>query len=209
MIDIFLLGLTFMMGVLSLVSPCVLPVIPSYLAYLFGRNKTGIIIGSLSIYGGILLGVGCVGLTVSAIGPVTGTRVFYLAASIIVFVMIIDALGASLLRQLNFNIFREKKGMVTGFTFGLLLMLVAAPCTIPLFVTTTIIAATLSEGFSRFVLLLAYALGLGLPLVVMGIIPDFSSRLKNISGKWLSWTKVLILFGTLIWLLWMFLVSYP
>lgn len=205
--DVFLLGFTFMMGVLSLVSPCVLPVIPSYLAYLFGRNKTRTITGSLSIYGGILVGVGCVGLTVSAIGPVTGTRVFYLAASIIVFVLIIEALGASFLRQLNFNMFREKKGVFTGFTFGILLMLVAAPCTIPLFVTTTIIAATLSEGFSRFVLLLAYGLGLGLPLVVIGIIPDVSSKLKNISGKWLSWIKVLILFGTMVWLLWMFLVS--
>ncbi|TDA39124.1 MAG: hypothetical protein DSO08_03020 [Candidatus Methanomethylicota archaeon] len=48
--DLFLFVFAFMMGLMSLLSPCVLPVIPSYVAFLFGREKTGIIMGACHVY---------------------------------------------------------------------------------------------------------------------------------------------------------------
>ncbi|MEM2880353.1 MAG: cytochrome c biogenesis protein CcdA [Candidatus Methanomethyliaceae archaeon] len=204
--DLFLLGFAFVMGLMSIASPCVLPIIPSYVVFLFGRGKVGIVSGTLAIYSGIMVGAGGVGLALSLVGSVQSLKMFYLAAAVLLFLLIIDTLGAGLLRQLNLSLLTRKKGVFTGFIFGLLLMLVAAPCAIPLFATTAIFALTLSEGVSRTLVLLSYAIGLGLPLMLFGMMPELSERFKDLSGKW--WTKVrlLILVGTFIWLVWSFFV---
>jgi len=200
--DLFLFVFAFMMGLMSLLSPCVLPIIPSYVAFLFGREKTGIIIGTLAIYSGILVGVGGVGLLLSLAGLVHSIKIFYVAASIIIIFLIIDSLGVGFLRQLSLNLLGKRKGVLTGFIFGLLLMLVAAPCTIPLFTATAIYALTLSEGLSRALVILTYALGLGVPLVVIGLIPEISGKMRDLSGKWWNRVRLSILICTLIWLLW-------
>ena len=202
--DLFLFVFAFMMGLMSLLSPCVLPIIPSYVAFLFGREKTGIIIGTLAIYSGILVGVGGVGLLLSLAGLVHSIKIFYVAASIIIIFLIIDSLGVGFLRQLSLNLLGKRKGVLTGFIFGLLLMLVAAPCTIPLFTATAIYALTLSEGLSRALVILTYALGLGVPLVVIGLIPEISGKMRDLSGKWWNRVRLSILICMLIWLLWSF-----
>jgi cytochrome c-type biogenesis protein len=200
--DLFLFVFAFMMGLMSLLSPCVLPVIPSYVAFLFGREKTGIIMGALAMYIGIFVGVGGVGILLSLVGLVHSIKIFYVAASVIMILLIIDSLGGGFLRQLSLNLLGKRKGVFTGFIFGLLLMLVAAPCTIPLFTTTAIYALTLSEGISRALVILAYALGLGLPLVLIGLIPEISGKIRGLSGRWWNRVRVSILICTLIWLLW-------
>ncbi|MGQ9759154.1 MAG: hypothetical protein ACUVQ5_01070 [Candidatus Methanomethylicaceae archaeon] len=68
MTDLFPFIFAFFMGLLSAFSPCVLPIIPSYIAYLFGKDKTGIVKGSLSIYSGILTAGGSVGALLTLVG---------------------------------------------------------------------------------------------------------------------------------------------
>ena len=202
--DTFLLGFAFIMGFMSLASPCVLPIIPSYVAFLFGRGKVGIISGTLAIYCGIVVGAGGIGLALSLVGPAPSLKIFYLGAAAILILFILDATGFTFLRQLNLTLLSKKRGFFTGFIFGLLLMLVAAPCAIPLFTTTAIFALTLSKGASRVFILLAYALGLGLPLMVFGLIPELSETFKYLSGKWWTKARLLILVCTLAWLVWSF-----
>ncbi|MBC7113816.1 MAG: hypothetical protein H5T34_07400 [Candidatus Methanomethyliales bacterium] len=202
--DLFLLGFAFMAGLMSLLSPCVLPIIPSYIAYLFGKEKTGILIGTLAIYAGIFVGAGGVALTLSIVEIVHSTKIFYVVASIIIIFLIIDSLGVGFLKQMSLNLLGQRKGLYTGFIFGLLLMFIAAPCTIPLFTTTAIYALTLSEGLSRALVILAYALGLGVPLIVISLIPEISGKMKYLSSRWWNKLRLIILISTLVWLMWSF-----
>ncbi|MCX8182143.1 MAG: hypothetical protein N3D12_03380 [Candidatus Methanomethyliaceae archaeon] len=204
--DPFLLVFAFIMGLMSIVSPCVLPIIPSYIAFLFGSSKVGIMVGTLAIYSGIIVGVGGAGLALSLVGTVQSLKIFYLVATILIVLLIIDSLGIGILRSLSLTWLAQKKGVFTGFIFGLLLMLVAAPCAVPLFTTTAMFALTLSEGFSRGIVLLMYALGLGLPFVLFGLMPKLSGKIKGLglSGKWWIKVRLSILVGTVIWLVWSF-----
>lgn len=204
--DLFLFGFAFIMGLMSISSPCVLPILPSYFVFLFGKSKVGIVIGALAIYCGIMVGLGGVGLILSLVGIAQSLKIFYLMATILLVLLIIDSLGINLLRGLNLNLLGQKRGVFTGFIFGLILIFVAAPCAIPLFATTAIFTITLSEGSSRIFTLLSYALGLGVPIVLIGLVPRISDKLKGLSGKWWTRTRLLILISTLVWLVWSFFI---
>src|SRR5512136_2891513 len=82
----------FSLGVLSITTPCVLPIIPGYLAYLCGNQRYDLLKGSLAIFLGVSLGAVAVGGALSLLGGVTGSRWFYLVAALIVAFLLADTL---------------------------------------------------------------------------------------------------------------------
>ncbi|MGQ9759155.1 MAG: hypothetical protein ACUVQ5_01075 [Candidatus Methanomethylicaceae archaeon] len=97
---------------------------------------------------------------------------------------------------------KNKRGIATGFMFGLLIAFVAAPCVVPLFATTIIVAVTITEGILRLLLIMSYSTGLGLPFMIIGALPWIAKRMKGIEGRRIYVVRILILVGTLIWLVW-------
>jgi cytochrome c-type biogenesis protein len=204
--DPFQLIFAFSLGLLSVSTPCVLPVIPGYLAYICGNQRHDLVKGSLAIFAGVAAGSVAIGGALSLVGGLAGSKWFYLAAAIIVALLLADALFFKKIKPVVLGKdLLSRKGLPAGFFYGLLIILVASPCILPLLAITAVVSLTFSEGVWRVLVMLFYALGLSLPFI---LIAAFSSRVSWLLGFSKSrvshWVVVALLAGTLIWLIWSF-----
>ena len=203
--DLLQISFAFSLGLMSFISPCVLPLIPGYMAYLFANEKLAKAMGAVSIFSGILFGAMLIGALLSALGEVSTNRYFYLASAFLLILLILDKAGLRFIKPFSFPWLHRKKGMFVGFIFGLLMIFVASPCSIPLLVITSILALSLLDLFLRVILLLAYALGLGLPFIAISLITASSKKLMEfVKAKHVQQMQLLIMIATLAWLIWIF-----
>lgn len=196
----------FSLGLLSVATPCVLPVIPGYLVYICGNQRHDLLKGSLAIFLGASLGAVAIGGALSLVGGVAGSRWFYLAAALLVALLLADTLFLKKIKPVVFGKeLLSRKGLIAGFVYGILIIFVASPCVLPLLAITAVVSLTLSEGLWRVAVMVSYALGLSLPFIFLAA---FSSRASWFLGfsksKASHWITVALLGATLIWLAWSF-----
>ncbi|MFC1897403.1 cytochrome c biogenesis CcdA family protein [Chloroflexota bacterium] len=218
--------IAFSAGLLSFLSPCVLPLVPVYLASLVGpeifddkatRNRMPIFLHSLSFVIGFSIvftilgtGVGLAGFAISAhlvlIRRIAGSL-------LIIFGLFI--LAALKIPWLNF----EKRltsslgvtsGYLRSFLTGGVFSLAWTPCVGPILGGVLTLALSSKTAWQGAYLLALYSLGLGLPFLIMGIAFDYitpllrriyhySTAIYIISSLLLIATGILILANKLIW----------
>lgn len=207
--DPFQLLFAFSLGLLSVATPCVLPVIPGYLAYLCGNQRHDLLKGSLAIFSGVASGAVAVGAALSLMGGVAGSRWFFLAAAAIVAFLLADALFFKRIKPVVVGKeLLSRKGLLAGFLYGLLIILISSPCTIPLLAIVAVITLTFAEGIWRVLLMASYALGLSLPFILLAAFSSKVSWFVRFSrGRTSHWITVALLGATLIWLLYSFLAA--
>lgn len=206
--DPFQLAFAFSLGLASVMTPCVLPIIPGYLAYLFGSERFEMFKGGFAIFAGILTGGLALGAVMGMMGGVASTRWFYLAAAaLLVAIMVMKR--ANLIRQAGFaGILGRKRGAATGFLFGALIIFVASPCILPLLSIVAIVSLTLEDMLSRIAMLIAYSAGLGIPFIAIGAFSNLSVRLKRLTATGTAEkVETLIMVITLAWLMATFALS--
>ena len=222
------LPIIFAAGVLSVLSPCILPIIPSYFAYLSGidptKNKTSktsykkvILIHSILFSLGFSLVFLVLGAVLGSVGGflLEHKRTIEIIGGIIIFILAIQTTG--LFNRLNILKFlnKEKKihlnketntklskiSYLKSFVTGLVFAFGWSPCYGPIMgsiFTLAIAEATLTKGILFFAI---YALGMGLSFVIIG---QLSSR---VTSKLASSKKFNIIYKTLMFLLLVFLAS--
>lgn len=176
-------------GVVSASSPCVLPVLPGYIAAVSatspvddGRPRPKII-GALAFVAGFTLVFTTLGATASALGGLlyeqlgTALRV----AGAILIVLGLHALGvlrwAALSRERRpIEMHRVGHGPHRAITLGASFALGWTPCIGPILATILTKAAANSSLTEGMLLLLLYSAGLGLPFVAVAIWLDKSQR---------------------------------
>ena len=214
----------FVAGLLSFLSPCVLPLVPVYLASLAGpeileakadKRSTHIFLHSLTFVSGFSLvfvilgaGAGLAGLAISA-HLFTIQRV----AGILLIVFGALLLAAQKVPQLNFQKrLTPSKSRTTGylrsFVTGSIFALAWTPC-VGYVLGGILILALASETAWRGAYLLAiYSLGLGIPFLIIGAAFDsvspllrrvqrYSKVIYIISGVFLIVLGILIVTGRL------------
>jgi len=178
-------AVAFAAGLLSFLSPCVLPLIPSYVGFLTGmtveeverRRWTALLHGVWFVAGFSLVFI-LLGAAASAVGNVLRDYQLWLGRIGGVLLILFGAylLGilrpAFLMREWRIQLARKPIGYfgsgVVGFTFGA----AWTPCIGPILGGILTLAAT-QAGLGRGVLLLAvYALGLAIPFLVTAIALD-------------------------------------
>ncbi len=198
----FQLAFAFLLGLASVLTPCVLPIIPGYLAYLFGSERFEMVRGGVTIFAGILSGGLALGSVMALLGGVANTRWFYLAAAVLL-LMIMTLTRANIIRQVGFTgILGKRRGAATGFLFGALIIFVASPCILPLLSIVAIFSLTLEGALSRIALLISYSAGLGIPFIVIGAFSSLSGSLRRlVATKAAARIEMLIMLLTLAWLI--------
>jgi cytochrome c biogenesis protein CcdA/thiol-disulfide isomerase/thioredoxin len=166
---LILLGIAFLAGLITALSPCVLPVLPILLAGgASGRRPYGIIlglVGSFSVFtviGASLLD--SLGLPQDALRNLAIALLFVLAATLLV-----PRLAGLAERPLLFLTRRRPRTESNGVVLGLSLGLVFVPCAGPVLAAVTALSATGSGGLETFFVAVAYALGAALPMLAIAV----------------------------------------
>ena len=164
---LILLAIGLLAGVVTAVSPCVLPVLPVLLAGGASGRKP------LRIVGGLVASFTVFTLFAAWLLDQLGLPQDFLrnAAIALLFVMAATLLipRAALLIERPLAVFSRFRpaGAGGGFFFGATLGLVFVPCAGPVLATVTVVAANNSVGLRAVLLTLAYAAGAALPMLVI------------------------------------------
>jgi cytochrome c biogenesis protein CcdA/thiol-disulfide isomerase/thioredoxin len=164
---LLLIGIGFLAGVVTAVSPCVLPVLPILLAGGASGRKP------VRIVAGLVLSFAVFTLFATWILDQLGLPQDFLrnAAIVLLFVMaailLVPQAGMLIERPLAaFSRFRPR-GVGGGFFFGATLGLVFVPCAGPVLATVTVVAANEHVGWRAIVLTVAYSIGAAVPMLVI------------------------------------------
>ena len=215
--DYKLLGGIFLEGVLSFLSPCVLPLIPLYMTYLAGDNKQSDEEGNVhydkaKVFITTLFFVLGISLTFVLLTASLKT----IAGSINKYAEIISIIGGTLLivfglhelgiihidllnkeLKLKMDLHLEKMNYLKAFILGFVFSLGWSPCIGPLLSNAILLAATDPQGY---IYIIVYALGLIIPFIITGLFTTSVLNLINKNKKILNYVLkiagiVLILFG--------------
>jgi len=164
---LLLLAIGFVAGIVTAISPCVLPVLPILLAGgAAGRKPFRIVAGLVASFSVFTLFaswiLGRLGLPQDLLRNLAIAFLFVLAATLLV-------PRAALLIERPLAVFsRFRPGNVGGgFFFGATLGLVFVPCAGPVLATVTVIAANNNVGLRAILLTLAYAVGAAVPMLLI------------------------------------------
>ncbi len=215
MLDISV-GAAFLAGLLSFVSPCVLPIVPPYLCYLAGvsvdelKGETAtaatsrrIIFSSIAFVLGFATVFVALGATASVIGQTIAQYFDTLAivAGAIIIVMGLHFLGvfriALLFREARVQVQRKPAGLVGAYIIGLAFAFGWTPCIGPQLGAILSLAASEGSVARGTVLLAIYALGLGIPFL---LVAPFLPRLTGLMG-WMKrhMDRIERIMGLLLW----------
>jgi cytochrome c biogenesis protein CcdA/thiol-disulfide isomerase/thioredoxin len=167
-----LLGIGFAAGVITAVSPCVLPVLPIVLA---GGATSDSRRRPFAIIGGLVASFTVFTLAAASILSALGlpqdllrnlaiAALFVLAAT-----LVFPRLAILLERPFAFMSRRRNSEVRGGFLLGASLGLVFVPCAGPVLATVTVLAAQHRVGLDTVLLTLAYALGVAVPLLLIAL----------------------------------------
>jgi cytochrome c-type biogenesis protein len=173
------LWLAFTLGLGSAASPCLLPLYPSFLAYLStnvgtleGRRASGLL--GLIILAGVLTTMLVVALVLVAVSVPIGSL---LGIVIPLVDVLLITLGVLLL--LGRNPFERLPGMRVplvnnpfgqAYVYGLLLGPLALPCAGAFALSLIAFSVGLEETLPRILTFIVYGLGFGLPLVLLSLL---------------------------------------
>jgi len=168
---IVLLAIGFLAGVITAVSPCVLPVLPILLAggAAGGRRR------SYAIIAGLVASFTLFTLTASAILSALGLPQDFLrnAAIALLFLLaatlLVPRLGLLVERPFAFLSRRRGNSPAGGLLLGASLGLVFVPCAGPVLATISVLSAQHRIGFQTVLLTLAYALGAAVPMLLVAL----------------------------------------
>ncbi|HEY0222938.1 MAG TPA: cytochrome c biogenesis protein CcdA [Pseudolabrys sp.] len=194
-------GGAFVAGLLSFASPCVLPLVPPYLAYIGGvsieqlrdagaaKARVRILLAALSFVAGFSTVFVALGATASWIGQAVTAHLGVLgyAAGTLIALMGLHFLHLIRIplieRNARFGVADKPAGIVGAYVIGLAFGFGWSPCVGPVLAAILLMAGAADSAGEGARLLLVYALGIGLPFLVAA---GFASAFMRWSARYRS-----------------------
>ena len=202
-------------GIITFVSPCLLPMLPIYISYFAGggerttaqtvKNALGFVLGFTLVF----VAMGALAGTVGSFFKQHQTAVNLLSGLVVIL------FGLQFLGVFKWNLFRGsgkavngEMGFFSAVVFGVIFSLGWTPCVGAFLGSALALASQQGHVGSGMLMLLAYSLGLGIPFLVSAVLIDklksaFDWIKRNyrvinlISGSLLILVGVLMSTGTL------------
>ncbi|SFR13299.1 cytochrome c biogenesis CcdA family protein [Desulfoscipio geothermicus] len=213
-------GLAFMFGLLSFLSPCVLPLLPGYFSFIAGSggdqgtmperrrlvwNSTGFVLG----FGVLFVGMGA---AASGLGQWLNQNREMLTqiAGVIIIILGLHVSGLlpvkMLYRQVSWQPGRKLSGWPGAFVLGLSFAAAWTPCVGPVLASILLLAGSFETMTQGVILLTFFTMGLALPFMLAAFAAGFvypalakmrgvMPYINAVSGGLLIAMGVLLLFG--------------
>ena len=167
--------ITFLEGIISFISPCMLPLLPLYISYFAGKadKKQHIFLRAGSFVLGFTVVFTSLGLFAGTLSTLL-TR--YQQVITIVCGIIVILFGLSYLEVIRLPFFKgmqnvkEISGVFSAFVFGMIYSVSLTPCVGAFLGSALMMASTSGGAVKGALLLLAYSLGLGIPFVLSAVL---------------------------------------
>ena len=176
--------ISFLEGIVTFLSPCLLPMLPVYISYFAGNNREGGMGRTLRNALGFVLGFTIVFIALGALaGTLGGLLQAHQTAVNLVTGAVVVLFGLYFLGVFRLNFLKGMKGFQRqkdlGFfstmLFGIVFSVSWTPCVGAFLGSALMLASQQGETMTGILMLLAYSLGLGIPFVVSALLID---RLK-------------------------------
>ncbi len=208
--------ISFLEGIITFISPCLLPMLPIYVSYFAGgaQRKTK---KTLLCASGFVLGFTAVFMIMGALAGTVGSflKEYQTAVNIISGVIVVF-FGLSFLGVIKLNLFKgsglsaktDNLGFFSSLLFGMIFSIGWTPC-VGVFLGSALMLASQQGHVAEGILMLfTYSLGLGIPFMVSAVLIDrlktaFDWIKKNyriinwVSGGLLIFTGILMATGTM------------
>ena len=191
-------------GAISLIMPCVYPLLPVTLTYFIkqgGESRAKSVAMTMAYAAGIILVFTGVGFIFSLIWGADGPRLFAANPWVNIGVgALFFWFAFSLLGMYEINLpswmtgpltSQQRTGVGGAFILGALFSVVTFTCTIPIAAGILAVAATsgIENKFTGLVAMLVYSMTMAAPFVVIGLFPSLIKEIPK-SGGWLHTVKV-------------------
>jgi cytochrome c-type biogenesis protein len=191
------------LGVAATVTPCILPLYPAFIAYLTG-SSVGAVAGSrrfppllaaLLVWAGVVTGMVAIGAAFSLIARPLGDFnriVLPIADALLIGLGLLLLAGRNpfaRLPQLSPTMARGHGPALGAFLYGLVFAPIAIPCSGPFIIGIFTFSLTIGDALDQLVFFLAFGIGFGLPLFVIGVLGQI--RGAEIARAMVRWERPL------------------
>ena len=183
---------TFLEGIASFISPCLLPMLPIYLSYFMGKeeknlkkaikNAIGFVIGFTIVF--LILSI-----FASQLGSFISQSISYIK---IIFGILIILLGLNYMDVLKIKFLNKTKMIKTqtkdlnffkAILFGILFSFSWTPCIGTFLSSALLLIAKQQDLIKGILLMLVYAIGLGIPFIISVILIEKLKEVFNFIKK--------------------------
>ena len=174
--------LSFLEGIITFISPCLLPMLPVYISFFAGQNTEGKKQRALTNSLGFVLGFTIVFVTLGAFAGSVGRflneyqTAFNIISGIIVIVFGLNFMELIRIPFLNTNRKMQAKtnnlGFFSSVLFGIIFSIGWTPCVGAFLGSALMLAAQSGESIKGILMLLSFSLGLGIPFVASAVLID-------------------------------------
>ncbi len=208
--------ISFLEGIITFISPCLLPMLPIYISYFAGggeRNVRKTFVGAL----GFVVGFTLIFVALGAMaGTVGGFLQEHQMAVNIVSGLVVIFFGLNFLGLLNVNLFKGSQwslnthsiGFFSALVFGVIFSVGWTPCVGAFLGSALMLASQQGHIIEGTLMLLSYSLGLGIPFIFSAVLIDYLksafnwikqhySIINTVSGCLLVLIGILMATGTL------------
>lgn len=172
--------ISFLEGIITFISPCILPMLPIYVSYFAGggertsgrtlKNAAGFVLGFTLIF--VMMGVlaGSVGSFLKEYQ----TLVNIVSGAIVVFfgLTYLGVLKVNLFKGLNKIVDTSDLGFFSSLAFGLVFSIGWTPCVGTFLGSALMLASQQGHVLQGMIMLLAYSAGLGVPFIISAVLID-------------------------------------
>ena len=206
----------FLEGIITFISPCLLPMLPIYISYFAGGSErtTGKTVlssvGFVTGFTAVFVAMGALAGTVGSFLQQYKTVVDIVSGLVVIF------FGLNFLGIFKLNIFRggsanvntQNMGFFSAALFGIVFSVGWTPCVGAFLGSALALASQQAHVVEGMVMLLAYSLGLGIPFILSAVLIDYLKSAFNwikrnykiinlVSGSFLVLIGILMATGVL------------
>lgn len=176
---------TFLEGIASFISPCLLPMVPIYISYFIGEDKDNkkAVLNSVGFVFGFTTIFLILSIFASSIGAVLSSNIKYIK---IFFGIIIILFGLNYMELLKISFLNKTKSrkidtknfnFIKAILFGILFSISWTPC-IGTFLSSALLLIAKGQNMIKgIVLMILYSIGLGIPFIISAILIE---KLKKV-----------------------------
>ena len=209
-------AVAFLEGIITFISPCLLPMLPIYISYFAGGGECSAkktMSGALGFVSGFTVIFVAMGALAGTIGSFLRE---YKGAVNVISGLVVILFGLNFLGIFNMNLFRggnktvsnREMGFFSAILFGIIFSLGWTPCVGAFLGSALMLASLQGHVIEGMLMLLAYSLGLGIPFLLSAVLIDYLKSTFNwvkkhyqvinaVSGCFLVLVGILMATGTL------------